>query len=533
MQPADTYPFTAERLEIELLMERFARSPRIVQLLSYIARKYFAGEFDQLNELQIAVEVFGRPRDFDRSQDAIARVEAHRLRKKLREYYETEGKDREIQVSLPPGSYIPVFHYRNGATVTASPNGQVSSEDPSAAAAAFDPHPLLLEPNSVPLENPPETPFGPKISPPKKNRKWIVASIGSAVVLTALTGWYRVSHGRPAAPRPPAHVLSASPATIPAGGAVRLLCGYSGPPHIDLLGKAWGADQYFIDGRPGLSPQRFTGRTNDPFLFTKIRTGEFSYAIPLKPGNYELHLFFIESSYGEEMGGGEMSRTFLIRLNGKILFDNFDIIADANGPRIADERVIKDVQPGSDGRLRLQFESERGQPILSAIEIVPAPLHRQLPVRLVMQPASFTDHAGQLWSPDNYFLGGQMSMRRPPVRGTPDPDLFACERAGNFSYAIPADPRGVYGARLYFAETYFGPGGPPNSGIGSRIFNVSCNGKMLLENLDIYKEAGKCRALVKTFHGLRPNAQGKLVFWFDPVVNYASVSAIEIFDESS
>ncbi|MGH9583975.1 MAG: malectin domain-containing carbohydrate-binding protein, partial [Bryobacteraceae bacterium] len=190
------------------------------------------------------------------------------------------------------------------------------------------------------------------------------------------------------------------------------------------------------------------------------------------------------------------------------------------------------VQPASDGKLHLSFESERGQPIISAIEILPGLPHKQLPIRIVTQPASFTDRNGQVWSPDNYYLGGQMSMRRPPVTGTPDPDLYVSERAGNFTYAIPVDPRGTYTANLYFAETYFGPGGPPNSGVGSRVFNVSCNGVMLLQNLDIYKEAGKYHALTKTFHGLKPNAQGKLMFWFDPVVNYASVFAIEILDES-
>ena len=85
---------------------------------------------------------------------------------------------------------------------------------------------------------------------------------------------------------------------------------------------------------------------------------------------------------------------------------------------------------------------------------------------------------------------------------------------------------------LHFAETYWGgPQAPPNTGVGSRVFNVNCNGIRLLENLDVYKQVGGFRAMTKTFHGLKPDAQGKLLLSFEPVVNYASVYAIEVQDE--
>jgi malectin (di-glucose binding ER protein) len=90
---------------------------------------------------------------------------------------------------------------------------------------------------------------------------------------------------------------------------------------------------------------------------------------------------------------------------------------------------------------------------------------------------------------------------------------------------------GKYGITLYFAETYFGALGP--GGVGSRLFDVYCNGEALLRNFDVFKEAGGAnRALQKTFHGLRANAQGKLVLTFVPVKNYACLNAIEIVDES-
>jgi hypothetical protein len=55
---------------------------------------------------------------------------------------------------------------------------------------------------------------------------------------------------------------------------------------------------------------------------------------------------------------------------------------------------------------------------------------------------------------------------------------------------------------------------------------------MLLPNLDVWKEAGSLRALDKTFKGLQANAQGKLIFNFTPLKNYAMVDAIEVLDEA-
>ena len=48
----------------------------------------------------------------------------------------------------------------------------------------------------------------------------------------------------------------------------------------------------------------------------------------------------------------------------------------------------------------------------------------------------------------------------------------------------------------------------------------------------MFQEAGSHHQLIKTYHGLQPNAQGKLLFSFVPRVNYANVSAIEVVDET-
>ncbi|HEX4227601.1 MAG TPA: malectin domain-containing carbohydrate-binding protein [Bryobacteraceae bacterium] len=521
-----------EQQEVELILEKFARSPRLTKLLAYICKNYFDGTADRLSELTIAVEVFDRSLDFDRSQDAIARVEAHRLRKKLKEFYETEGKDHPVQILLQPGSYVPLFHHVGA--VTNGPAADLTVDETSEEHALDEPSeakPVPLEQVSRPLF---DTGFSLRRGQP---RIWLYLT-AAFVALIAIAA-YALFRGRPkpAAPStaPAAKALSILFSPVNGLGpqdTVRILCGYDGPPHIGPLGEKWGRDRYFEGGRPEPSTHSFTARSSDPFLFERMRTGEFDYGIPLKPGVYELHLYFIETGYGDEMGGGENSRTFLIRLNDRVLFGSFDIFSDAMGARIADERVIRDVEPGKDGKLRLSFESQRGQPIISAIEVVPGMRHKQLPIRIVTQTGSFTDHLGQIWSPDNYYEGGDMSMRRSPVSGTPDPGLYASERYGNFTYAIPVDPRGTYSLTLHMAETYFGPNVSGQGGPGSRVFNVMANGVLLIKDLDISTEVGSLHALTETFHGLKPTAQGKLVLWFNPVVNYASVFALEVLDES-
>ncbi len=84
---------------------------------------------------------------------------------------------------------------------------------------------------------------------------------------------------------------------------------------------------------------------------------------------------------------------------------------------------------------------------------------------------------------------------------------------------------------LHFAELYFGPQLGASGGVGSRVFNVFCNGQTLLKDFDIFKEAGSLRVVTKSFQGIAPSAQGKIKLTFEPVANNATVSAIEIIEE--
>jgi adenylate cyclase len=84
----------------------FAGSPRQQRFLEYLVTNTLAGDANRLKGYTIAVEVFDRKEDFDPSLDAIVRVEATRLRNKLREYYDTLGKSDSIRIDFPKGGYV-------------------------------------------------------------------------------------------------------------------------------------------------------------------------------------------------------------------------------------------------------------------------------------------------------------------------------------------------------------------------------------------------------------------------------------------
>jgi hypothetical protein len=63
------------------------------------------------------------------------------------------------------------------------------------------------------------------------------------------------------------------------------------------------------------------------------------------------------------------------------------------------------------------------------------------------------------------------------------------------------------------------------------IFNVFCNGKALLQNFDLAKEARLADVVIRRAGGVEPNAQGKLLLSFVPVEGYATVTGIEVLTQ--
>lgn len=97
--------------EIDRLLadSRFQSPERNRNFLRFIASEFFEGRTEAIKAYAIAVDVFGRPANFDPSVDPIVRIEATRLRAALTQYYEAHGSDTGIRVDLPRGRYVPVF----------------------------------------------------------------------------------------------------------------------------------------------------------------------------------------------------------------------------------------------------------------------------------------------------------------------------------------------------------------------------------------------------------------------------------------
>ena len=87
----------------------FKGSPRSAQFLEYILWQSAAGKVADLKERSIGVELFGRFPAYDTGEDAIVRVTASEVRKRLVQHYSGAGILSEFRISLPAGGYIPEF----------------------------------------------------------------------------------------------------------------------------------------------------------------------------------------------------------------------------------------------------------------------------------------------------------------------------------------------------------------------------------------------------------------------------------------
>ena len=92
----------------------FHQSQRRQRFLEYLVNETLAGRGERLKAYNVALEVFERPETFDPTVDPLVRIEAARLREKLREYYGTDGQSDPIHIDLPKGTYAPLIEFRQG-----------------------------------------------------------------------------------------------------------------------------------------------------------------------------------------------------------------------------------------------------------------------------------------------------------------------------------------------------------------------------------------------------------------------------------
>src|SRR5690242_6399642 len=95
----------------------FSKSARLRDLLVYVCDRVLNEGVTEIHEQEVGHQVFGRPLDYDKTSDNTVRVHASTLRKRLEQYFETEGRDEPIIIELPKGNYAPVFRERSALPV--------------------------------------------------------------------------------------------------------------------------------------------------------------------------------------------------------------------------------------------------------------------------------------------------------------------------------------------------------------------------------------------------------------------------------
>src|SRR6267378_995871 len=121
-----------EQLERILRSVSFRNAPALQRLLQYVTSKSAEGQVTHLKEYTIGIDVFGRGDGYDPKIDPVVRVEIHRIRQKLKEYYQNEGANDPIFVEIPTGHYVPSIGIRTSLSLP-----QNSPSQPTAATTAI------------------------------------------------------------------------------------------------------------------------------------------------------------------------------------------------------------------------------------------------------------------------------------------------------------------------------------------------------------------------------------------------------------
>jgi hypothetical protein len=125
-----------QQLNRMLRSRHFRTSKRYPAFLDYIVRRRLEGDFDSLKERILGIEVFKRPHDYDTSADPVVRISAGEVRKRIALYYHDEGREQDLRIELPAGSYVPVFSFAAGAPPPLKDT--LPSLDPSLALPGVD-----------------------------------------------------------------------------------------------------------------------------------------------------------------------------------------------------------------------------------------------------------------------------------------------------------------------------------------------------------------------------------------------------------
>ncbi len=127
------------QLERILSSSLFMNSERLRRFLRYAVQRAAQGQADQLKEYSVGISVFDKRASFDPRFDPIVRVEAGRLRTRLKQYYDTEGSRDPLVIDLPKGSYVPRFEAASSSALQSTSLISVEKRDQSRSSIAVLP----------------------------------------------------------------------------------------------------------------------------------------------------------------------------------------------------------------------------------------------------------------------------------------------------------------------------------------------------------------------------------------------------------
>jgi hypothetical protein len=168
-----------QHLDKILAGDEFCSSRRSSELLRHIVERALAGHAESLKERLLGVEIFHRRSDYDTGTDAIVRVTASDVRRRLANFY-TEHPAQPMRISLPLGSYVPDFvplesHEASSGTVTLQ-QGVCGESDQT------DRAPIAGQPANPPVET------GIPYLPRRTGSTALTLCVAMAIALAA--GWW-------------------------------------------------------------------------------------------------------------------------------------------------------------------------------------------------------------------------------------------------------------------------------------------------------------------------------------------------------
>lgn len=109
----------------------FVKAPQLRDILIYLARRVLEDNAIAISEYELGCNALGRRPDFNPNEDNIVRVQVRQLRKKLEDFFNTEGRDEPVILTIPKGSYVPCFSPRPEPLPAPPARVETSAIDPA------------------------------------------------------------------------------------------------------------------------------------------------------------------------------------------------------------------------------------------------------------------------------------------------------------------------------------------------------------------------------------------------------------------